>query len=82
MMAMSELAGGFVIVGAGDRHVVALDRAGLEQVQSLALRDAFHHVHQHHIGEFLIGNSQGAIGADISGAYNRDFLSQGKLLLR
>jgi hypothetical protein len=50
----------------------------LEQVEPLTLGDAFDHVHQDHIGEFLIGNSQRTIGADISGADDRDFFSQGR----
>src|ERR1035438_2064162 len=31
--------------------------------------------------EFLVGNPHRAIGADVTGAYNRDFLSQDRLLL-
>ena len=70
-----------VIVRAGDADVVALDRAGLQQVEPLALRNTFDHVDQNDIGQFLVGNAQRAIRADISGAHNRDFLSQNRLLL-
>jgi hypothetical protein len=45
------------------------------------LRDAFDHVHQHYVRQFLIGNAEGAIGAYVAGAYNGNFLSQWKLLL-
>ena len=72
---------GLVIVGAGDRDVVALDRPGLQQVEPLALRNAFDHVHQNDIGQFLIRDAQRAIGADVSGAYNRNFFSQRNALL-
>ena len=37
-------------------------------------------VHQDDIGEFLVGNAHRAIGPDVAGAYNRDFLSQDRLL--
>jgi hypothetical protein len=50
----------------------------LEQIEPLTLGDAFNHVHQDYIGEFLIGNSQCTIGADVSGAHDRDFFSQGR----
>ena len=72
--------GRLVIVGARDHHVIALNRAGLQQVERLTLRNAFHHVDQDDIGKFFIGNAQRAIRADISGAHNRDFLSQNQLL--
>ena len=65
-----------IIVGAGDVDVVALDGAGLEQIEPLTLRNALYDVHQDDIGEFLIGNAHRAIGADVTSAHNRDFLSQ------
>ena len=67
---------GLVIVGAGDVDIVALNGTGLEQIEPLALRNAFHDVHQDDIGEFLIGDAQRAIRADVSGAHNCDFFSQ------
>jgi hypothetical protein len=45
------------------------------------LRNTLYDVHQDDIGEFLVGNTHRAIGADVTGAYNRDFLSQDRLLL-
>ena len=60
--------------------VVALDRAGLEQIEPLALRNALHDVDEDDIGEFLVGNAHRAIRADVSGAHNGDFLSQNRLL--
>ena len=76
MTTMSEFAVGLVIVGARDADVVAFDRAGFEQVESLALRNAFHDVHQHDVGQFLVGDAQGAIRADVAGAHYSDFFSQ------
>ena len=54
----------------------------LEEVETFPLRNTLHDVHQDDIGEFLVGNAQRAIRADVSGAHNGDFLSQGWLLLR
>ena len=65
-------------VGADHADIVTLDRTGLEQIEPLTLGDAFDHVHQDYIGEFLIGNSQCTIGSDVSGANDRDFFSQGR----
>ena len=59
-------------------HVVALHRAGLQQIEPLTLRNALHHVDQDDIGQFLIGDPHRAIRADVSGAHNRDFLSHNK----
>jgi hypothetical protein len=44
------------------------------------LGDAFDDVHQNHVRQFLIGNAEGAIGADVAGAYNGNLFSQWKLL--
>ena len=74
------IGGRFVVVGAGEHYVVALNRTGLQQVESLTLRNALYHVHQDDIGEFLIRNAQRAIRADIAGAYNGNLLSQSMLL--
>ena len=40
---------------------------------AFALRNAFDDVHQHDVGEFLIGDAQRAIRADIAGAHNGTF---------
>jgi len=77
MTTMSESAGWLVIVRAGDHDVIAFDWAGFEQVQALALRHAFHDVDEHDIGEFLIGDAQRAVGADIAGAYDGNFFPHG-----
>ena len=80
MMAMSEFAVELIVVRAHDVDIVSLHGPGFEQVEPLALGNALHYVHQDDIGEFLIRDAQCAIGAHVSGAHNRDFLSQGKLL--
>ena len=72
--------GGLVLVRAGNADIVALDGTGLEQIKPLALRNTLHNVHEDDIGEFLVGNAHGAIGADITGTHNCDFLSQNRLL--
>ena len=48
-----------VIVRAPHAHVVALDGSGLEQVQSLALRDALQDVDHDHVGELLVRQAMG-----------------------
>ena len=48
------VSGVFIIVGAADFEVVAFDRPRLQQVQALALRNAFQDVNQHHVGELLV----------------------------
>ena len=44
------------------------------------MRHALDHVDQNDVGQFLIGDAHRAIGADVAGAHNRNFLSQCKLL--
>jgi hypothetical protein len=53
----------------------------LEQIKPLALGNTLYYVHEDDIGEFLIGYAHGAIGADVSGTHNGDFISQSKLLI-
>src|SRR6185369_17088374 len=72
--------GGLVLVRTGNADIVALYRTGLEQIKPLALRNTLHNVHEDDIGEFLVGNAHGAIGADVPGTHNCDFLSQNRLL--
>ena len=48
---------------------------------AFALRNALDDVHQDDVGEFLIGNAQRAIRADVAGAHNGDFLSHEFLIL-
>jgi len=68
-------AGGRVIVRAGHRHVVALHRARLGDVQALALRNAFHDIHEHHVGQFFAGQTQRAIRAHVARAHYRYFFT-------
>ena len=68
--------GGRVIVGSGDADVVAFDGTGLEEVEPFALRDAFSHVYENDVSEFLFGGPDGTVGADVSGADDGDFISQ------
>ena len=55
-------------------HVALLDGHGLEQVERLALGDAFDDVDQDDIGQFLGGDPVGGSGAYVAGADNADFL--------
>jgi hypothetical protein len=55
-------------------HVALLDGHGLEQVERLALRNAFDHVDQHHIGQFLGRNPVRGRRAHVAGADNAYFL--------
>jgi hypothetical protein len=57
-----------------------LDRPGLQQIEAFTLWNTLHDIYQHYVREFLIGNPQSAIRTDVSGAHNRNFLSQGQLL--
>ena len=56
-------------------NVIALNGAGLQDVQAFALRHALDDVDQNDVGQFLIGNAHSAVRADISGAYNGYFFS-------
>ena len=66
---------GRVIVGAGHAHVALLNGHGFQQVQRLALRNAFHHVNQHHIRQFLGRNPMRGRGAHVAGAHNAYFFT-------
>ena len=66
---------GGVVVRAGHMDVALLDGHGFQQIQSLALRHAFHHVDQHHIGQFLGCNPVCCRGAHVAGTYYANFLS-------
>ena len=44
---------GRVVVRADNGHVALLNGHGFQQVERLALRNAFDHVNQYHIGQFL-----------------------------
>ena len=81
MMAMSELAVGCVVVGARHIDVIALHRPGLQQVEPFALRNAFHDVHEDDVGQFLVGDANCTVRADVTGAHNGDLVSQVRILL-
>jgi hypothetical protein len=53
-----------------------LHRSGLQQIQALALWHAFDHIDENDVRQFLVGNTQGTIGADVSGAYYGHFFTQ------
>ena len=55
-----------VVVGADHVGVPLFDRHGFEQVESLALRDAFDDVNQDDVGEFLRRDPMGSSSAHIS----------------
>jgi hypothetical protein len=66
---------GRVVVRAGHVHVALLDRHGFQQIESLALRHAFHHVNQGHIGQLFGRNPMRGRGAHVAGADNRNLLT-------
>jgi len=53
MTTISEFAGVFIVVGAGDVGVALFDGHGFEQIQSFALRDAFDDVNEDYVGQFF-----------------------------
>ena len=75
MTTMSELRGVGVVIRADDVHVALLDRHGLEQVERLALRNAFHDVDQNDVGQFLGCNPVRRGRAHVSRTYDGYFLS-------
>ena len=46
------------------------------QVEAFALRDALHDVHEDDVAQFLFRGPDGAVRADITGADDRNFISQ------
>jgi len=64
---------GRIVVGARDHHVISLNRPGFQEIEAFTLWNTVHNVHQHYVCEFLIGNPQSAIRADIPGAHDCDF---------
>ena len=62
-------------VGALELRVEAFDRAGLGDVERLALRQALHDVEQHDVAQLLQGDEMGERAADLSAADQRDFLA-------
>jgi hypothetical protein len=47
----------------------------LQEVEALALRNAFDYVDEDHVGKLLAGDPHGTIRADVAGAYYGDLLS-------
>ncbi len=70
-----RIRGRLIIVRAGDAHVVAFNRAGLEHVQPFSDRHSFHHVDQHDVRKLFEGDIQGAARAHISAAYHGHFIA-------
>ena len=64
-----------VVVRALELRVEAFDRAGLREVERLALRQAFDDVEQHDVAQFLERREMGERAADLSAADERDFLA-------
>jgi hypothetical protein len=64
-----------IIVGAGQLDIIALDRAGLGEIERLALRDSFRHVDHDDVAHFADGGEVGQGSADHAGADQRDFLT-------
>ncbi len=64
-----------VIIGADDVAVALLNRHCLQQVECLALRNAFHDVDENDIGQFLRGDPMGRGCPHISSSNNRYFLA-------
>ena len=58
--------------GAGELGVEAEHRRGLGDVERLAVRDAFDHVEEHDVAEFLEADEKGERAADLTGADQGD----------
>src|SRR5204862_666631 len=65
--------GGLVVtIAADERRIVAMDGAGLQQVERLALRHAFDHVDEDDVAELLLDRVLRDAGADVAGADHGD----------
>ena len=64
-----------VIVSAEDGGVALLDGHGLEEIESLALRNAFDDIDKDDVGEFFRSDPMGSGGAYISRSDDGDFLT-------
>src|SRR5207253_624553 len=67
--------------GANDVGIALLDGHGFEQVETLALRDAFDDVNQDDVGKFFCRDPVCGRRADIPGTYNAYFLAHDKPFL-
>ncbi len=70
-----------VIVGAFQLRIEAFDRAGLGQVQRLALGQAFGDVEHHHVTKFLERHQMGERAANLSAADKSYFLARHGMIL-
>src|ERR1035438_1217233 len=70
-----SISGVGIVVRAKDSGIAFLDRHGLEQVETFALRDAFYDVDQHDVCEFFGGDPVGGSRTHVSGAYDGDFIA-------
>ena len=70
-----------IIVGAAQLDVELLDRAGLGEIEGLALRRAFADVEEDDVPQFLEGDQMGERAADLSGTDESD-LGSGHVCLR
>ncbi len=64
-----------IILGAGQPDVIAFDRAGLGEIEALALRNALGDVDHHDVAKLLDRREMGERAADIAGADQRDLLA-------
>jgi hypothetical protein len=64
-----------IVIGAYNEGVASFDRHRLEQVQSLALRDAFDDIDQNHIGQLCGCNPMSRSGPHVASAYDSYFLA-------
>src|SRR5262249_8467210 len=59
-------------IGAGQMGIEAVDRRGLDEIERLALGDAFGDVEQHDVAELLEADEMGERAADLAGSDQRD----------
>src|SRR5262249_61196512 len=59
-------------IGAGQMGIEAVDRRGLDEIERLALGDAFGDVEQHDVAELLEADEMGERAADLAGTDQRD----------
>jgi hypothetical protein len=67
-----------IILGAGEEGIIALDRAGLGEVERLALGNALGDVEENDVAHFADRREMGQGSADHAGADERDFRASHK----
>ena len=70
-----RIRGRLIIIGSGDAHVIAFDRAGLRAYPALFRSARLPHIHQDHVGQFFKGEVQGAARAHVSAAHYSHFIA-------